>query len=335
MITNKTNGKSYIGLAQNIKKRWEEHRSYTRQDTSKNLYWAFKEYGIENFEFKILKEVEINKLGYWEREFIKEYDTYNNGYNSSHGGEGSTTDTLSDKYNINYEIQAHDCLTYERNDSELSKFNKFTSKYDKKEYIFNAKISKKISKEKNVIKLKSKKDKKLFKIKMKIDFWDALYREINDRNNEKRSSIFVPMSNYANLQMQDFDTFTSSIFLNSVKMKAIRITRFQRNNTKYKKLNVINTIGEVKFSKNKFIFSPTGFKNTNLLYEELKFIHFRAFNDYYELSFNNAVNEFHSLDGSDMHTSDEVIYPEGNVLNFRDLNELKRFIVTIRSKIGY
>lgn len=45
-ITNKINGKCYIGQSKNIEERWRHHR------TSKlkyPLYLAFQKYGLENF----------------------------------------------------------------------------------------------------------------------------------------------------------------------------------------------------------------------------------------------------------------------------------------------
>lgn len=88
-ITNKINNHSYIGLSTKVEERWKYHQSpYNQQRESyKNLYKAFKKYGIENFTFEILEECSIQELGEKEKYYIAKYDTYKNGYNMTTGGE--------------------------------------------------------------------------------------------------------------------------------------------------------------------------------------------------------------------------------------------------------
>ena len=53
--------------------------------TSKKLYQAFKEFGIDNFSFEVIDYgSNYNEL---EKKQIKYYDSYNNGYNSTPGGD--------------------------------------------------------------------------------------------------------------------------------------------------------------------------------------------------------------------------------------------------------
>ena len=87
-ITNKINGKSYIGLSINIEERFKEHY---RQDKEKGkvLYSAFQKYGIENFDFSIIELCSTEELNEKEKYWIAYYDTYNNGYNATLGGEGN------------------------------------------------------------------------------------------------------------------------------------------------------------------------------------------------------------------------------------------------------
>lgn len=54
------------------------------------LYEAFRKYGIENFEFSILEECSEEQLNDKEKFYIQKYNSYNNGYNETLGGEGST-----------------------------------------------------------------------------------------------------------------------------------------------------------------------------------------------------------------------------------------------------
>lgn len=90
-ITNKINGNSYIGLSVDIKRRWKAHyqryKDITNKEYEKVLYKAFRKYGIENFEFSIIEECSAEELRAKEKYWIQYYDTFNNGYNSTEGGE--------------------------------------------------------------------------------------------------------------------------------------------------------------------------------------------------------------------------------------------------------
>ena len=79
-ITNKINGKIYIGQAQNFYLRYYEHKK-TRKDGY--LSRAYRKYGFENFEFVILEKLEITNLNKREEYWINYYKSYNAniGYN--------------------------------------------------------------------------------------------------------------------------------------------------------------------------------------------------------------------------------------------------------------
>ena len=105
-ITNKINGKSYIGQSRNIKRRINDHKKTAFNVKSKNfdfpLYKAIRKYGLENFEFNIITECKESELDKLEVFYIKEYNSYNNGYNQNKGGNGAghynkLTDELVDK----------------------------------------------------------------------------------------------------------------------------------------------------------------------------------------------------------------------------------------------
>lgn len=81
-ITNKINGKAYIGASKNIEKRFNEHQKH-----SKEISHIIKKQGIDNFTFEILEECSIEELPDKEREYIALYKTNITGYNSSKGGE--------------------------------------------------------------------------------------------------------------------------------------------------------------------------------------------------------------------------------------------------------
>lgn len=86
-ITNKINNKIYIGQSNHCKRRFSEHKSPSSLKKAGAIYLAFKKYGIENFEFKIIHECLIEELNDKEIFYIKELNTLSpNGYNLNSGG---------------------------------------------------------------------------------------------------------------------------------------------------------------------------------------------------------------------------------------------------------
>ena len=76
-ITNKLNGKSYIGQSIHCGKRLDEHCK-----GSQLIDEIIQLEGVENFTFEILKEVNKEELSYWEDYYIIKYNSlFPNGYN--------------------------------------------------------------------------------------------------------------------------------------------------------------------------------------------------------------------------------------------------------------
>ena len=91
-ITNRINGKIYIGQSIHIEKRFRQHQTesyYQGKHYNKILYQAIRKYGLENFTFEILEECSQDMLNEKEIYWIKYYDSYNNGYNATLGGENN------------------------------------------------------------------------------------------------------------------------------------------------------------------------------------------------------------------------------------------------------
>ena len=85
-ITNKINGKSYIGLTDDIKRRISEHKS--KGDTTNLLIdHVIKKYGKNNFTYEILEECSLDQLEEREKYWIKFYNSKENGYNLTDGGD--------------------------------------------------------------------------------------------------------------------------------------------------------------------------------------------------------------------------------------------------------
>lgn len=90
MITNKINGKSYIGFDSNYPKRISEHfHESEKSNRNTKFYNAIRKYGWDNFEHCVLyQSKDLNHtLNEMENFFICEFDTFHNGYNSTTGGE--------------------------------------------------------------------------------------------------------------------------------------------------------------------------------------------------------------------------------------------------------
>ncbi len=95
-ITNKINNKCYIGQSCKIRDRWVGHRRNAQRvkngATLKDngiqvIHLAMAKHGIENFDFKIIEEIDTqndanNQETYW----VSHYNSLNNGYNCTPGG---------------------------------------------------------------------------------------------------------------------------------------------------------------------------------------------------------------------------------------------------------
>lgn len=92
MVVNLINNKKYIGQSKNIKKRFQSHHlvDYKNKNNcnyNTKFYQALRKYGIDSFEVIILKLCEEKELDDLEIKYIKEFDTFKNGYNSTEGGQ--------------------------------------------------------------------------------------------------------------------------------------------------------------------------------------------------------------------------------------------------------
>jgi group I intron endonuclease len=81
-------GKKYIGQTINEKYRKQSHISKANTDCDFLFYRAVRKYGWENFIYGIIDSFEESLLNEKEIYFIEEYDTFNNGYNTTVGGGG-------------------------------------------------------------------------------------------------------------------------------------------------------------------------------------------------------------------------------------------------------
>lgn len=85
---NKLNNKWYIGQSRNIEARIKYGHINNTNDTDINSFdYILHSVGVENFEIHYLIECKLEDLNFWERHFVEKYDSYNNGYNRTEGGQ--------------------------------------------------------------------------------------------------------------------------------------------------------------------------------------------------------------------------------------------------------
>lgn len=94
-ITDKVNNKVYIGQTRyTVEFRWRQHLNRKDNTPMHNL---MRKYGAERFTIETLEECPIERLNDREIFYIAKYDSFNNGYNLTIGGEGKRL-LLDDKY---------------------------------------------------------------------------------------------------------------------------------------------------------------------------------------------------------------------------------------------
>jgi group I intron endonuclease len=90
-IHNKIDGKDYVGLTNNPKRRKNRHFNdlANNQHDNPHLQKAYHKYGAEAFEYEILAEYDRTEeeIKQYEKQWIEKLDSYHNGYNCNPGGD--------------------------------------------------------------------------------------------------------------------------------------------------------------------------------------------------------------------------------------------------------
>lgn len=91
-ITNTLNGKVYIGKSVDLSQRWFSHKSYLKSGKhfNKHLQRAWNKYGEKSLVFEIVEYCDESEVEQREIFWIKDYNSFKNGYNLTLGGEGCT-----------------------------------------------------------------------------------------------------------------------------------------------------------------------------------------------------------------------------------------------------
>ena len=87
-ITAKHNNKIYIGQSIDIYERWKSHWKQVNNGDSSYIHNAMRKYGKNGFVFEIIEKCSQDVINEREKYWIEYYDSYNNGYNLTIGGEG-------------------------------------------------------------------------------------------------------------------------------------------------------------------------------------------------------------------------------------------------------
>ena len=155
--------KCYIGQSVNIEDRWINHKTTSRNINHKNsnypIYRAIRKYGLENFKFSIVEKCSKEELNEKEKYWISYFNSFNNGYNQTLGGQSTeahgtklTQEQINEIYDLlkNTKILINDiAIQYNVNPSTITRINrgKFWNKKN-----FEYPIRKKIDKKTKIIK---------------------------------------------------------------------------------------------------------------------------------------------------------------------------------------
>lgn len=92
--TSKTTKKVYIGITTNtLEYRMSQHKRAADEGKTYHFYNAIRKYGFDDFIFEVIEDNINNIEDLYDREkyWIAYYNSYENGYNSTRGGEGAMT----------------------------------------------------------------------------------------------------------------------------------------------------------------------------------------------------------------------------------------------------
>lgn len=84
---NLTNGKIYVGQTNKPKKRLWEHFQAAEKGRDSLLCYAIRKYGKENFVFEVIEDCEDSLANEREEYWISQFDSFENGYNMTTGGD--------------------------------------------------------------------------------------------------------------------------------------------------------------------------------------------------------------------------------------------------------
>ena len=123
-IENKLNGKVYIGQSNNIERRFQEHQT---KGTSSRIPVdiAIQKYGKENFTYEVIEETSIEKLNEAEKFWIQKFNSVEDGYNCSIGGDQQSIGENNGKAKLTEQDVIEIRLAYKNHKKQKDVYEKF------------------------------------------------------------------------------------------------------------------------------------------------------------------------------------------------------------------
>lgn len=123
-ITNKQNGKTYIGQSENCERRIQEHKKerFVPIDMWINVL------GKDNFSFEILEYCESQDLDLKEKEYIEKFNSIKNGYNSQIGGYNNSVGEGNGRAKLTEQDVIDIRLAYNSHKTQKETYEKFKDK---------------------------------------------------------------------------------------------------------------------------------------------------------------------------------------------------------------
>ena len=102
-------GKTYVGLSKTLKKRQIHHFSQLKNNRHNNSYLQrhYNKYGRDSLVFEIIELCEYDKLREREVFYIQKYDSFNNGFNLSLGGEDNPMNHERNRIAVSVALKGH------------------------------------------------------------------------------------------------------------------------------------------------------------------------------------------------------------------------------------
>ena len=139
-ITNTVTGDFYIGSSKDVKRRWACHKclSKWKEYPNNQLYKDMQKYGIKQFVFEILEEVEPEHLKEKEQQFIEKLKpTYNN-YNAK-GWNVERYKKTQKEYSKEYE-KSDKRKEYHKERNKSDKYKEYQKKYYNQPCYYNSEM---------------------------------------------------------------------------------------------------------------------------------------------------------------------------------------------------
>lgn len=137
-ITNTVTSMSYIGYTkQNIDIRWKQHyKQALKEDKNRKFYNAIRKYGVDIWMTEVIDTaVDAVEAKNKEIAYIKQYDSYHAGYNSTLGGDGNNGIVMSKESN---DARSKKLKGVKKSAATVEKFKQRTQSIITKEKISNS-----------------------------------------------------------------------------------------------------------------------------------------------------------------------------------------------------